>query len=129
MPEIKLEWLDEPRNILRVNYPQGWDWDDYHDVLDRVAEVQGDRTDPVTFVNVYERGALLPRTAPGSHWQRTVRTFTIDFVVYVTQDVVLKTILRRFLHTINFTEGEKYTFAESVEEALDLLTKRGSGTP
>jgi len=124
MPDIQFEWLDQSRNIIRVDYPHGWAWEDYHHVLDRIGEVLGDQPDPVIFVNVYPEGVQLAQSAPGSHWRRTVRVFKVDFVVYVTQDPMLKAMLRRFLHTIDFTEGKQYTFVASVEAALAFLDER-----
>jgi hypothetical protein len=124
MPAIRYEWLDQATYILRVDYPKNYTWDDYHHNIDAIAEMLGDDESPLYVVNVYEFGARIPQSIVSPHWKRTTRTLNIGYVVYVTKDTILMSLLRNFLRTIVYREGEQYDFAESLEAALAILKQK-----
>lgn len=124
MPAIHFEWLDESQRILRVDYPQNYSWDDYHQNIDAIAEMMKDDESPLYVINVYEYMARIPQSIVSPHWKRTARTLHIGYVVYVTKDSVLMSLLRNFLHTINYKEGKNFDFAPSLEEALVIMYQK-----
>jgi hypothetical protein len=123
MPDIQTEWLDPDRQIMRVDYPEGWTWDDYHHNIDRIINVLSvrDNPDPIYFINIYPSGVRLPASAPSTHYRRTVRSINIGYVVYVTHDPILVSTLRTFLHSINYRRGQQYDFAGTIDEALSVV--------
>jgi predicted N-formylglutamate amidohydrolase len=124
MPAIRHQWLDEAKKILRVDYPKDYNWDDYHQNIDSIAEMMKDDESPLYVINVYEYMARLPQSIVSPHWKRTARTLHIGYVVYVTKDAVLMSLLRNFLKTISYKEGENYDFAPSLEEALMIMEQK-----
>jgi hypothetical protein len=124
MPAIHHEWLDESKKILRVDYPQNYTWDDYHQNIDSIAEMMKDDESPIYCINVYEYLARLPQSIVSPHWKRTTRAINLGYVVYVTKDVVLMSLLRNFLHTISYKEGKNYDFAPNLEEALLIIGQK-----
>jgi hypothetical protein len=124
MPTIRHEWLDQSRYILRVDYPKNYTWDDYHQNIDAIAELMGEDESPLYVVNVYEWGARIPQSIVSPHWKRTTRTLNIGYVVYVTKDSILMSLLRSFLRTIVYREGEQYDFAETLDAALAILKQK-----
>lgn len=124
MPEIHFEWFDQARHILRADYPRNYTWDDYHLAIDAIAEMMKDDESPLYVINVYEQGARMPQSIVSPHWKRTQRTLHIGYVVYVSKDAVLMSLLRNFLHTIHYKEHINYNFAPTFEEALVILEQK-----
>jgi hypothetical protein len=123
MPEIQIQWLDQERQIMKVDYPEGWTWDDYHHNIDRIVDLLSadDNPDPIYFINVYPQGVRLPASAPSTHYRRTVRSIKIGYVVYITHDPILISTLRTFLHSISYRRGLQYDFAGDITEALAIV--------
>ena len=124
MPEIHFEFLDQERYILRVDYPKNYSWDDYHQNIDAIAEIMKDDESLLYVINVYELGARMPQSIVSPHWKRTQRTLNIGYVVYVTKDAVLMSLLRNFLRTIAYKEHQNYDFAPTIEDAMLILGEK-----
>lgn len=124
MSKIHFSWLDEDQKILRVDYQKNYTWDDYHENIDAVATLMGGDEAPLFVINVYELGARIPQSIVSPHWKRTARTLNLGYIVYVTSDAVLKSLLRNFLRTINYNENRNYAFAENLEDALAIIHEK-----
>lgn len=119
MAEIVVTWLEQ--SILQCNYPKGWNWQDYHENLDRLHHDLGDNPDPIYIINVYEPGAGLPSGSPVPHQNRARRVLNIRYIVYVTVDTILKQQLRIFLQGIQYHEHANYEFADTIPDALAII--------
>jgi hypothetical protein len=124
MSKIQFEWLDQSRYILRVDYGKNYSWDEYHQNIDAISELMKDDESPLYVVNVYEFGARMPQSIVSPHWKRTARTLHIGYIVYVTKDSILKSLLRNFLPTIAYKEHQNYDFAATLEEAVAILEQK-----
>jgi hypothetical protein len=124
MSNIHFEFLDQSRHIIRVDYLKNYSWDDYHQNIDAIAEIMKDDESPLYVLNVYELGARMPQSIVSPHWKRTQRTLNIGYVVYVTKDAVLMSLLRNFLHTIAYKEHQNYDFSPTIEDAMAILEEK-----
>lgn len=119
MPDIKYELDSAEDNVYLVYYPPHYTWEDYHRVIDSFIEItQGQK---VHYINVYLPGAQIPASSPVPHQRRTVRVLNVGITIYVTSDNFLLLNMRTFHKLLNRIEGIHFCFAETIEEARQMM--------
>ena len=124
MPEITFEWDNPEQTVIIAQYPKGWTWDDYHRVIDRVADALIAHDEPVSFINVYAPGAVHPGSAPITHYRRTLRTVKVAYFAYITTDALVIATLKAFVKLMDLPQGDRWDIFATVEEGRQFIHAR-----
>lgn len=122
---IELSWDDTDKTLLLVESSGSWTWEEYHDALNRIAEMirgENHRVDMITFSradSVRPSGSAMP------HYQQALRILPANTGIHVivNTSAIARSIVSIFLRLNRNRTSGMVVLAGSLEDARKVIQK------
>jgi hypothetical protein len=119
---IHVEWADEARTIMLLNYQTGWTWTDFRTALERSGELSQDLDHPFYLINDVRSAPKLPDGQAISHFRAAGQNNAPALrYIYIVGTNMFATSLLNMMKKLVPNIANTWKLVLTIEEAYALI--------